>query len=85
MRTFKVEEEIEQIRFAERAARYFALHPECQSFSDADISPGCLLALRWGLGDDCVLVLKLDPHFEPTNYHNIINVKRRMDSSEDKS
>ena len=85
MRTVKVEEEMEQIRFAERAARYFALHPECQSFSDADISPGCLLALRWGLGDDCVLVLKLDPHFEPTNYQNIINVKRRMDSSEDKS
>jgi len=81
----KVEEEMEQIRFAERAARYFALHPECQSFSDVDISPGCLLALRWWLGDDCVLVLKLDPHFEPTNYQNIINVKRRMDSSEDKS
>ena len=80
MRMVKVEEEMEQIRFAERAARYFALHPECQSFSDADISPGCLLALRWWLGDDCVLVLKLDPHFEPTNYQNIINVKRGEDT-----
>ena len=76
MRTVKVEEEMEQIRFAEQAARYFALHPECQSFSNVDIIPGCLLALRCGLGDDCVLVLKLDPHFEPTNYQNIINVKR---------
>ena len=75
MRMVKVEDEMEQIRFAEKAARYFALHPECQSFSDIDLSPGCLLALRWGIGDDCVLVLKLDGQFEPTNYQNIINVK----------
>lgn len=80
MRMVKVEEEMEQIRFAERAARYFALHPECQSFSDIDFSPGCLLAMRWGLDDDCVLVLKLDDHFEPTNYQNIINVKRGEDT-----
>ncbi len=52
MRMVKVEEEIEQIRFAERAARYFALHPECQSFSDVDFFPGCFLALRLGLDDD---------------------------------
>lgn len=80
MRMVKVEEEMEQIRFADRAARYFALHPECYSFSDVDLSPGCLLALRWGLDDDCVLVLKLDAHFEPTNYQNIINVKRGEDT-----
>lgn len=85
MRMVRVEEEMEQIRFAERAARYFALHPECQSFSDLDIKPGCLIALRWGLDDDCVLVLKLDDQFEPTNYQNIINVRRRVDASEDKS
>ena len=76
MRMVKVEEEMERIRFADRAARYFSLHPECQSFSDIDLSPGCLLALRWGLNADCVLVLKLDAHFEPTNYQNIINAKR---------
>lgn len=73
MITVKVEEEMERIRFADRAARYFALHPECQSFSDADISPGCLLALRWGLGDDCVLVLKLDPFY--SNYVVIDNIQ----------
>lgn len=78
MRTVKVEEEMEQIRFSERAARYFALHPECQSFSDIDLSPRCFLALRWGLDDDCVLVIKLDAHFEPTNYQNIIRVKREV-------
>lgn len=85
MRMVKVEEEMEQIRFAEKAARYFALRPECQSFTDVDFFPGCFLALRWGLDGDCALVLKLDPHFEPTNYQNIINVKRCMEPSEDKS
>lgn len=84
MRMVKVEEEMEQIRFAERAARYFALHPECQSFSDVDFFPGCLLAMRWGPHDECVLVLKLDAHFEPTNYQNIIRAKR-MDYKEGES
>ncbi len=80
MRTVKVEEEMEQIRFAERAARYFALHPECLSFSDADIVPGCFLALRGGVDKNCVMVVKIDDKFEPTNYQNIINVKRGEDT-----
>ena len=75
MRMVKVEEEMEQIRFAERAARYFALHTECYSFSDVDLSPGCFLALRGGVDKNCVMVVKIDDKFEPTNYQNIINVK----------
>ena len=75
MRMVKVDDEMEQIRFAEKAARYFALHPTIKSYTESDISRGCLLALRWGLDDDCVLVLKLDDNFEPTNYQNIISVK----------
>lgn len=76
MRTGKVEEEMEQIRFAERAARYFALHPDMAAYSDNDIAHGCFLALRGVADKECVLVLKLDAHFEPTNYQNIINAKR---------
>ena len=75
MRMVKVEEEMEQIRFAEKAARYFALRPPAYAYSDGEFSPGSLLALRYGLNSDCVLVLKLDDKFEPTNYQNIINVK----------
>ncbi|MBK8191424.1 MAG: hypothetical protein IPK79_13375 [Vampirovibrionales bacterium] len=82
MRTVKVEDELEQIRFAERAARYFALHPEIHSVVDNDFTPGCLLALRGGIDKDCVMVVKLDAHFEPTNYQNIINVKRRLEEKE---
>jgi hypothetical protein len=41
MITVKVEEEMERIRFADRAARYFALHPDMAAYSDNDISHGC--------------------------------------------
>ena len=84
MRIVKVEEEMEQIRFAERAARYFSLHPPAYAYSDGEFSPGSLLALRYGLNSDCVLVLKFDDKFEPTNYQNIIRAKR-MDSREGES
>ena len=59
--------------FAVKAAQHFTEHPEHSSFGD--IEKGGLIALRWGLGDDCVLILKLDEGYEPTNYHQIIKKK----------
>ena len=59
-----------EIDFAKRAAKDFAEHPEHASFGD--LTPGSLLALRWGLGEDCVFVFKLDGDFVPTNYMNIV-------------
>jgi hypothetical protein len=84
MITVKVEEEMERIRFADRAARYFALHHDMAAYSDNDIAHGCFLALRGGVDNNCVMVVKLDAHFEPTNYQNIIRAKR-MDSREGES
>jgi hypothetical protein len=57
-----------ELAFAKRAAEKFAAEPKTSSFSDADITRGEFLALRWGLGDDCVLVLKLDEIHTPTIY-----------------
>jgi hypothetical protein len=59
-----------QIRFAKEAAKDFAEHSEHISFGSAE--PGSFLALRWGLGGDCVLVLKLDEDFIPTNYQQLV-------------
>lgn len=78
MRIVKVEEEMEQIRFSERAARYFALQQDMDAYSENDIAQGCFLALRVGVDKNCVMVVKLDAHFEPTNYQNIISVKREV-------
>ena len=58
--------------FAEKAAKHFSAHSEHTSFTDGDIEPGCFLAIRWGLGGDCVLVLRLDADHIPTNYMNLI-------------
>lgn len=60
MRVTTIEAERELQDFAERAGRHFAGHKQHWTFSDGDgpVS-GELLALRWGLGDDCVLVLRV--------------------------
>lgn len=63
-------DELNQIEFAKKAAAFFASHAEKSSYGDID--PGSFIALRWGLGDDCVLVLKLDEYHVPTNYAQLV-------------
>jgi hypothetical protein len=65
-----VEAEQGKIDFAERAAVHFAANRDHSTFGN--IKPGIYLAIRWGLGDDCVLVLKLDEDFDPIIFANII-------------
>jgi hypothetical protein len=71
-RMTRVSEELARLQFAEKAAAHFAAHPEHWTFTDGDIVPGCLFAVRWGLGKDCVLVLKLDDYELPVNFQEII-------------
>lgn len=59
---------LEELEFARRAAERFAADPELYSYTEKDIVPGAFLALRWGLGKDCVAVLKLDELHAPTIY-----------------
>lgn len=62
------------VTFAEDAAKWFSQNPEGATYSYETPSTGkCeLLALRWGLGNDCVLVVKLDPDWAPVNFQNCI-------------
>jgi len=69
-RTTSIAQEKTQIKFAEEAAEYFTKHPEHSSYGD--LVPGSFIALRWGLGDDCVLVLKLDEYFQNVNYQQAV-------------
>lgn len=62
----------EELDFMEKAAANFASNPAVWSFSAGEITPGCLLALRWGLGDDCVLVMRLDEFHTPTVYSQAV-------------
>ena len=67
-----VQDERARIAFAEKAAAHFAAHPEHWTYSDGDLAPGCLLALRWGCGNDCVLVARLDESEQLVNFQSII-------------
>lgn len=73
MRSVRISELDEELAFMRRAAEYFAAHPEKSSFGE--IQPDAFLALRWGLGEDCVLVVKLAEQWQhtPTNYQNVID------------
>lgn len=81
MRGVYLSEELVQIEFAKKAARHFATHSEHSTFTDGEVVPGCLFAVRWGLGDDCVLVLKLDEMHTPTNYYQLVRSESPADQS----
>lgn len=65
-------EERELLVFIGRASKHFAEHREHSSFTDSEIEPGCFFGVRWGLGDDCVLVFKISEEFEPRIYQQCI-------------
>ncbi|RPI52624.1 MAG: hypothetical protein EHM49_05275 [Deltaproteobacteria bacterium] len=67
-------EDMNQIEFVKHAAKNFKENPEHASFGDT--TPGSLLALRWGMGGDCILVLKIDEDHESTVYQQIIKKER---------
>ena len=64
----------EQVAFVTKVKADFEAHPKRQSFGGC--APGSFLALRWGMGDDCILLLKLDEYFEPVNYQQAIKKGR---------
>lgn len=72
MRMTTLQEDMDLRNFAAAAACHFKDNPQSATFGDDFPSPGCYLALRWGLGDDCVLVVMLDPDFEAVNFHEAI-------------
>lgn len=72
MRGTTIQAERDLADFAAEAACHFKDHPEHRTYGDDFPTPGSLLALRWGLGDDCVLVVKLDDTFQAVNFHGAI-------------
>jgi hypothetical protein len=72
MKQVNLHNELKQIEFAKIAAKRFAGHPEISTYSLDKIEPGCFLAIRWGMGEDCVLVVKLDDSHVPINYAQLV-------------
>ncbi len=67
-----LEEEKELITFVESAAKCFEENPKYITFTLGAVEPGCYLGIRWGLGEDCILVVKLDDNFGAVNFQNVI-------------
>lgn len=59
----------EQLAFAEEAGRHFAANPGHWSYTRGEVVEGELIALRWGLGDDCALVFTIG--CEPAVYAQV--------------
>ena len=72
MRQICLKEEKERADFALRAAANFAKYPEHSVYTDAEIIPGCEIGLRWGLDNDCVLVLQFAEFVEPVLYAQVV-------------
>lgn len=54
----------ERLDFARKAAKFFEDRPECVSFSENGPKKGGLMAFRWGLGADCVLVFRVSDDYD---------------------
>jgi hypothetical protein len=76
---------LEELEFARRAGAKFSADPRMWSYSDEEIQPGILIALRWGLGDDCVLVMRLHDYFTPTIYAQMARATPKTQQPENES
>ena len=56
---------------AKKAAEAFAANDELTTFTEDDIEDGGFFAVRWGLGEDCVMVFKIDG--DPIVYDQLIS------------
>ena len=68
-----LEEQEEKLAFVKEASAFFAVNPRCTSFTRGAIKPGVLFALRFGFGNDCVVVFRIDEDFPVENYQHTIN------------
>ena len=59
------------LAFAERAKPQF--EGVKNTYTDGDIKAGCFFAVKFGVGDDCILVFKLAYDFEPINLTHMIS------------
>jgi hypothetical protein len=72
MESIYLSERVEKDEFAKRAAKYFAENQECRTYTDEEIKSGCYFAVRWGLGEDGVVVFKIDEYTHPVNYMELV-------------
>lgn len=73
MRMSNLEEQQEKLDFVKEAAEFFKSNPSYTSYTSGRIVPGCLFALRFGLGSDCVVVFRVDENWPVENFTQVIS------------
>lgn len=67
MKMTTISQEQELIEFVQAASKSFEANPQHSTFTKGQVASGELFAVRWGLGDDCILVFRIGEE-TPTVY-----------------
>lgn len=79
-RLTSIEQEKELISFVEKAALCFLKSDKFSTYTESgNILPGDLMAVRWGLGNDCIMVFRISDDFEPRVYQQVIKTSKETD------
>ena len=70
MKMTSIAEQMIELEFVSRAAKHFEENPK--HFTFGETKPGELWGVRWGMGENCVLVIKLDEEKPLAIYQNEI-------------
>lgn len=73
MRMLTMSEELKKLRFVTEAKKYMNSRPKCYSYGV--LEPGEYFAMRFGLGDNCLVVFRIDPDCNIENYQQILDRK----------
>lgn len=71
-RTTSIEDEEARVAFVKEAARMFKADERLATFGD--LTPGSLLAIRWGMHDRSIMVVKLDAEDTPSVFRDAIGM-----------
>ena len=63
---------LKELNFAKEAAKKFKKDSNLATYTTEEPSEGCLFAVRWGMDNDCILVLRLAEFVNPVIYTQII-------------
>lgn len=75
METYNQTTETEYLDFARSAALFFEDNPAAVTYSVNGPEKGALMAFRWGLGNDCVVVFRVSGDYDDKviNYTQFID------------
>lgn len=82
MQSYYETEETERLDFARLAAKHFEENPLDVTLTKGGPVAGAFMALRWGMGCDCVAVIKIDDCAPIINYCQFIDRDKAWHSIE---